>query len=1618
LAAVNLGSTLELTIQRRLDGTWPVVVEHHRPGALLPVRSEGRLPLAGEPVYGTPRSYGTALGQALFRDAVRDAFVRARTQDSDDARVLIFIEAEDLKNWRWEWLCGPNDNGVWDFLSLDQRALFSLYLPSLTERAYPPIGRHDLRALVVVANPSDPKYGQLEPFDAQKNVTELQSVFGERLSAHVLARLPHTNGAPTLDEIVKRLTNGSGEGPYTILHIVCHGWVNPDKETILYLEQEDTDLGSGLPLAQPLTGTSLIERLGRVARLPHLVFLSACESSAPEAEQRLGGLAQRLVRELGIPAVIGMTEPITVATANALAQEFYRRLLAQTEEGVVDRALVEAYAGLAGRLDINVPALYSRLGSQPLFSMALDRQLTPGEIRAGLQQLEELLVDRAPVLRPRLAENAETLQRLLGTASDSSSPTQSEMKQVLAAINEICQEAVEISFHSLAQGNQPASFDSRQPFRGLSPFRAEDREFFFGREALVDKLEQKLQSDSFLPVLGPSGSGKSSLVLAGLVPRLQQKELGLQVIDDLTPGAAPVQQLKARQDKLGSGPVLYIVDQFEEVFTQCKDEGQRGQFINELLTLTETSRVVLTMRADFWGECARYEKLKDRMQSRQELVAPMKPSELRKAVELQAAKVGLRFVADLTNTMLDEVAGEPGAMPLLQHALLELWKRRHGRWLKVEEYRLLGGVSKAIAETADRLYEELTAAEQDLVRDIFLRLTQVDATTSALTERRDTRRRIPVSDLVPSGTEVAATKSLLKKLADAVLVVTSRNEVTGREEVEIAHEALIRYWKRLRKWLDEDYANLRRRDSITEAATNWEKSDRKEDYLLLRGSLLASARQIYGSARLRWSSLEDAYLEACEQRELDIRARGDLQKSRALARRLSDQAARLLSEGASMLELSMLVGLESIRRLPTMTAHRILTQGLERLSAQLPSIALPQVYKVNIDPPVLAWAAPDGVTLTDLVGANPEITIKRSEMITALEFSPNASFLLLWHDKQHIAVIDVTTGREILEWISPAFCAGRFSHDARLLLVLEESGRLQIFDLETRSLLKDTTNDAWSSATQLAFHGRFMAIQVAKDEEVSVWSLSRCEPISHLAPGELESMQFSPDGSRLLTVPTRGGQQQLWDTENGECVSSFEAHRWQINGVAFRPVIGHLATASSDRTARLWDANGVNVAILEHETEVFDVVWTSDGNYLATRERNGAAQLWDPLGRKLGSTPADDAWRDVLAVNVGRGARTVVTASDSAIERWRFGADTGAIALLDQKDPLLTSVAFSSDGRYLAALYGYHRLIVHDIRTKAMVNAFESAQDEEIYLISPSPEPRFFLLHGPKTFLVELPDFHVKRLSLEGLWEGVTWSRTGRLFAGICAGGAVQEGLTVWSITGDREIFTGETVWGTAISPDERTLATVGQDAPLKLIQLNDGSKRELAGHQGSTCSCAFSADGRWIASSGRDGTIRVWETATDKQVSVIRHGGGSVGGVLFSPNDNLLASVGEDRTVRAWDWRLGKEIFRGLHSAKVNVARFDSTGRYLSSGGDDQTARVWDIVTQEEVARFQHDEFVFDLNFSPDGNYVSTLSAYGSRRVGNLWLWNPAELARQVESRMRRSLTEDERIQFLNDDD
>lgn len=529
-------STFEITIERKGEAGWPIVVERASPGAALRLRAEGMLLFGPETDAALlaaalkPRTYGEILGQALFRDNIRDAFQQARAETADDDRLLVLLTVEDpaLRAHRWERLSAPLDGG-WELLALHQEVPYSLYLPTVTSRRFPPATRQEMRALVVAASPADLGDHGLAPFDVAAAVAGVRTALGDIESDALVtgegaAAIPGRLGPATLDALAEQITASD----YSLLHVVGHGSVaRAGGETLLYLAQANSAVDA-------VTGTRLLERLGQLNVLPRFVFLSACETASASAETPggLGGLAQRLVRELGTPAVVAMTDKVSIATATELAGPFYRHL---REHGHPDRALVAATAGLAEREDIIVPALYSQLAGAPLFTDAVLtlQDLSPRQIKGALDRAEPLFTERAPVLIPDAETDtgarrgfsslSNTLRGLGDADSANMSPTaRDERRRALEVLDALCLEALDLTFAALAAGHDPPPYNPHPPFLGLKPFLAKDRLFFFGRERLVAELREKVGKHPFLPVLGPSGSGKSSVVLAGLIPALAE----------------------------------------------------------------------------------------------------------------------------------------------------------------------------------------------------------------------------------------------------------------------------------------------------------------------------------------------------------------------------------------------------------------------------------------------------------------------------------------------------------------------------------------------------------------------------------------------------------------------------------------------------------------------------------------------------------------------------------------------------------------------------------------------------------------------------------------------------------------------------------------------------------------------------------------------------------------------------------------------------------------------------------------------------------------------------------------------------------------------------------------
>ena len=411
------------------------------------------------------------------------------------------------------------------------------------------------------------------------------------------------------------------------------------------------------------------------------------------------------------------------------------------------------------------------------------------------------------------------------------------------------------------------------PFRGLRPFREEDQPFFCGREAFTDILEAAVEKSSLVAVVGASGSGKSSVVRAGLIPRLRRMSncvwdvvvalpqerpfhsLAASFIPLLEPELSEVDRLReveklagalaggeiqlrsiiyrALEKQPGTDRLLLFIDQWEELYTLCRDEAVRNSFISQLLDVIDSNRVslVLTLRGDFYGHALADRRLSDHLQGRVVNIGPMTQDELRSAIQTPAEKVGLRFEDGLVDRILEDVGREPGALPLLEFLLSELWEKRNRGELLHEAYNAIGGVRRAIAERAEQAFARLSEHEQEAAHWALLALVVPGEGAE------DTRRRAHMQELD------AVARNVIGKLASDRLLVTTR-DATGREVVEVGHEALIREWKRLREWVDENRDFLRTLRRIEEEAEFWETSGRDSELLLPAGRRLVEAQHL------------------------------------------------------------------------------------------------------------------------------------------------------------------------------------------------------------------------------------------------------------------------------------------------------------------------------------------------------------------------------------------------------------------------------------------------------------------------------------------------------------------------------------------------------------------------------------------------------------------------------------------------------------------------------------------------------------------------------------------------------------------------------------------------------
>ncbi|HEX6400536.1 MAG TPA: BTAD domain-containing putative transcriptional regulator, partial [Actinomycetota bacterium] len=689
--------------------------------------------------------------------------------------------------------------------------------------------------------------------------------------------------------------------------------------------------------------------------------------------------------------------------------------------------------------------------------------------------------------------------------------------------------------------------DARNPYKGLRPFGEADAGDFFGRAELVDRLIARLNEPGpgsrFLSVVGPSGSGKSSVVRAGLVPAIRAGALadgGSVLVSELFPGTHPFDELEVALLRLSARPiprlrdrleegsrgllevvgdafpeeseVVVVVDQFEEVFTLTRDVREREAFLEALRVASADPasriRVIVTLRADFFDRPLATPRFGELLGRRTETVTPLTPDELEQAIRGPAERVGVPPEPGLVAEIVADVVHQPGALPLLQYALTELFERREDERLRLEPYVAMGGVAGAVSARADRLYEASGPEGRRAIRQVLLRLVTLGE------GRQDTRRRVVRSELDVLDIDPEAVDGVLEAYGRHRLLTFDREPTTREPTVEIAHEALLTSWNRLRNWIDEAREGLRLERQVAQAGAEWRGAERDRSFLL-RGARLDQASTWAESTDLAVGSHEREFLKASVEHRDEERAEEEERRAR------EDQVER-----RSRSRLRALVGV--------LTAAALVASGLTVIAVGQSNRAQRTARAARAH--ALASAAFASLDV------DPEASI--SLALQAIDTTRDDGIAL--PEAQEALHQGIQADRLLFTIEHPSTANVAWSADGRLLATGGTAGGLGtnnavVWDARTGAEVVTLTGheeDVYSVSFSL---DGTRVVTTSDDDSAIVWDRETGDPLLKVdLATDTGGASFSPDG-RLLAVPGLDGTVRVLDASTGATFTTLRA---------------------------------------------------------------------------------------------------------------------------------------------------------------------------------------------------------------------------------------------------------------------------------------------------------------------------------------------------------------------------------------------------------------------------------------------------------------------------------------------
>ena len=1279
------------------------------------------------------------------------------------------------------------------------------------------------------------------------------------------------------------------------------------------------------------------------------------------------------------------------------------------------------------------------------------------------------LSDRLPNLHTYDANLPDRLNDILQRATQKNPAHRYPSAQDFARdIQEIATDNTQVSFVNTIELQQVVD----NPYKGLRPFAEADAIDFFGREALVAQIIDRLNEDhaaaNFLAVVGPSGSGKSSVVQAGVLPRLRQGDVADTsdwFIADLAPGGAPIANLanallsvstvplpmleRRLQDKetglawavdkiladSEQARLLIFIDQFEEIFTSVDDDATRQHLLRLLIHAVQESSdvyVIVTIRADFFDKPLMYEGIGELIQSRTQVVLPLTAAEIEEVIVGPAKRVGLQVDRDLIAAIVADVREEPGALPLLQYALTELFEWREGNHLTLEAYEKSGRLQGALARRAQQVYDPLPDDVQDVTRQLFLRLVTLGEGTE------DTRRRVKRSELLALGEDRTTVNQILDEFGKYRLLTFDSDLATREPTVEIAHEALIREWEQLRQWLDKSRNDIRLQRTLNQAAQEWDNRDRKDSFLLFSGRLL-QYREWAQETSLKLTELEREYLQAsiAEQERREAIEREQQERERALQERVLVRTRQIAIVMGIAVLITIGLTLFSFRQSEiaqqesqnaqvaraTSDANAVAAQRqleiAEERAAEIQNLNL-----LNLaEQAVLSGDTGLGLTLVERLASTDDIspTIQNalydiaysSQMrdritahtrkITDLAISPDGRYLATASEDLLIYLWDGLTGEQIgqLAGHRGAITDITFSPDSTQLASGGTDAQLIIWDIAAQGQIT-TLRGHERGITDVDYHPNGLLIATSSgDDTIILWNIEREERLRTYNghSDSVRTISFDDTGERLISG-SRDTSVIIWNTATANPINTLNGHNGSVQAVAVSPDGASIFSAAADRSVIWWDADSGTIKnrFLGHSDEITSVAVHPDGNLIASTscgERStdrtciqGEVIVWNlEIGDEVNALIGHSD--NVNSVVFSPDGASIVTASCGTS---RLGSCIGGEYIVWDTQPTDDTIQMLSE----------HTSGVFSVATNASGDRILSGGGSLVLGDQPQGDTRIILWDADSGTALQRFVAHTSNVT------GLAFYDDDR-FLSASRDGTVR----VWSIDDDRELrrFTEHTgaVHDFALSHDRQLVLSAGEER-LLLWDYETGDiihAIDDLGSQITAMSVAFSPDDSIFAAGLNNGTIILWDTTSGENLRRFDGHTDDVLAVDFTPDGTRLVSGSNDRSIRLWDVENGALVRRfDGHTDPVTTLNISAT--HIVSGSVDNSLRYWDIASGELIRIFEgHQAQVTDLTYDAQRGIMASASADGTLRVWRVSL--EALVAWIDRHRYQRDLSDDE---------